>query len=83
MVELHRLRTVALLGACGLAGEEFELLGGENHDEISLTRATKPLESHALRAERNFRNRRPYFEIEAVPVHAQIGRGVPESDQSR
>jgi hypothetical protein len=43
----------------------------------------KSIESNPLLPDTNFNQIRPYLGIKAVPVHAQIERRVPQSDQSR
>jgi len=42
----------------------------------------KPVKGDALLPDANFHQIRPDLGIEAVPVHAQIEGGVPQSDQS-
>jgi len=43
----------------------------------------KSVEGDALLADANFHEIRTYLSIEAVAIHAQIERRIPEADQSR
>jgi len=42
----------------------------------------KPVESHALAADRDFSDMRPHLSVESVAVHAQVHRGIAQAQQS-
>jgi hypothetical protein len=42
----------------------------------------KAIKGNTLLSDANFNEIRPHLGVEAVPVHAQIERRVPETDQS-
>ena len=43
----------------------------------------KAIKGNTLLSDANFNEIRTYLGVKAVPVHAQIEGGVPETDQSR
>lgn len=42
----------------------------------------KAIEGNTLLSDAYFRQKRTHLGVKSVPVHAQVGRGVPEADQS-
>jgi len=42
----------------------------------------KPIKGYALLADGNLRQLCPNLAIESIPVHAQVGRGIAESDKA-